>query len=302
MPAGSYQLALVPDGANLNDAVVAQQSYSLAAHQWQTIATIGSTADQTVTAEFVPENYAPLADGQARVTFFNALENGPVVNVVAVNSATLASDLAFGSGTTINVPAGTSDVSLVPMDAPQSPLLNLPDTVFDPDTFYFVAATGTADAPQAHVFTVQEAQVAQMIQESRPMTEVLQDFGHFTILLRALDTTVLTETLSTGGPYTLFAPTDEAFNALPQETLDTLMANPDQLRAALLGYVVQGQIAGSDVAAMTSLTTLAGTTLTVSADANGVFLNGTAQLTTTDIVTGNGVIHEINAVLLPQGQ
>jgi uncharacterized surface protein with fasciclin (FAS1) repeats len=302
MPAGSYQLALVPDGSNLAEAVIPQQSYSLDAHQWQTIATIGSTADQTVTTEFVPENYAPLADGQARVTFFNALENGPAVNVVSNRVTTLASDLAFGVGTTINVPTGTTDVSLVPMDAPQAPLLNLPITVFDPNTFYFVAATGTTDAPQAQVFTVQESQVAQMIQESRLIPQVLQDSGHFTILLQAMETAGLTDTLSSGGPYTLFAPTDDAFNALPQDTLNSLLATPNQLKTVLLGYIVQGQFAGSDVAAMTSLTTLAGTTLTVSADANGVYLNGTAQLMTTDIATGNGVIHEINAVLLPQGQ
>ena len=302
LPAGSYQLALVPQGAALADAVVPQQTITLTPRAWQTIATIGSTADRSVTAEVVPENYAPPVNGQARVTFFNALENGPSVNVVTNNLTTLVSDLEFGAGMTVNVPTGTSDVSLVPMDAPTTTLLNLPDTTFDPDAFYFVAATGTADAPQAQVFTVQASQLATMIQESRTIAQVLRDEGNFTILLRALDTAGLSDTLNAAGPYTFFAPTDEAFNALSQDTLNALLADPTQLKTVLLGHIVQGQIAGSDVATMTTATTLAGTTLTISANANGVFLNGTAQLTTTDIATANGVIHAINAVILPTGQ
>jgi uncharacterized surface protein with fasciclin (FAS1) repeats len=124
--------------------------------------------------------------------------------------------------------------------------------------------------------------------------------GQFNTLVAAVSAADLVDTLKGDGPYTVFAPTDEAFAALPAGTLDNLLKpeNKDQLAAILTYHVVSGKIMSADIAGQVSdVETVNGATLAVNAT-HGVTVNG-ANVVTADIETSNGVIHVIDAVVIP---
>ncbi|MBC7870545.1 MAG: fasciclin domain-containing protein, partial [Chitinophagaceae bacterium] len=130
------------------------------------------------------------------------------------------------------------------------------------------------------------------------------DPAEFTILLavvQASDPAVL-EALSSEGPITVFAPTDAAFTAL-LETLgvdvDTALTQTDLLTQVLLYHVIEGELSGEDIAGETELATLGGESIVVSVEGDSVVLNGTVNVTTADIAASNGVVHVIDAVLIP---
>ena len=123
--------------------------------------------------------------------------------------------------------------------------------------------------------------------------------GSFTTLLAAVKAAGLEEALMGDGPFTVFAPTDEAFAKLPAGTLDALLADPKQLESILLYHVASGKVMAEDVAKMGFVDTLLNRSLTVTASPNGdVKING-ANVITADIETSNGVIHVIDTVLVP---
>ena len=125
--------------------------------------------------------------------------------------------------------------------------------------------------------------------------------GRFTTLAAALQAAGLVETLKGEGPFTVFAPTDDAFAALPAGTLDSLLLpeNKQQLTDILLYHVVSGKVMASDVVNLTSAPTVLGKDVTIKVQDGKVYLNDTVQVIITDIETSNGVIHVIDAVLLP---
>jgi uncharacterized surface protein with fasciclin (FAS1) repeats len=130
--------------------------------------------------------------------------------------------------------------------------------------------------------------------------------GDFTTLVAAVQAAGLEETLRGDGPFTVFAPTDDAFAALPAGTVDTLLADPTGDLADILTYhVVEGEVLAADVVGMDGqeVTTVNGGTFTVGVDGDAVTLTdaqgNTVNVVTTDIVTSNGVIHVIDAVLMP---
>jgi uncharacterized surface protein with fasciclin (FAS1) repeats len=124
--------------------------------------------------------------------------------------------------------------------------------------------------------------------------------GTFETLLAAAKAAGLAETLSDGGPFTVFAPTDDAFAALPAGTVENLLKpeNKDQLVRILKHHVVSGRIYSEQVIAQGRVTTLAGTTLELEANEGGASIGG-GGLAALDIDTSNGVIHVVDAVLLP---
>lgn len=129
------------------------------------------------------------------------------------------------------------------------------------------------------------------------IVEVAASAGTFNTLLTAAKAAGLAETLATGGPFTVFAPTDEAFAALPAGTVEALLKDTEKLKAILLYHVVSGKVMAADVAGITSATTLQGGTLKVDTS-HGVMIND-AMVVKADVVASNGVIHVINKVLLP---
>ncbi|MDQ5944043.1 MAG: hypothetical protein QG658_109 [Patescibacteria group bacterium] len=120
----------------------------------------------------------------------------------------------------------------------------------------------------------------------------------FSTLVTAIKAAGLVETLSSEGPFTVFAPTNAAFEKLPAGTLDSLLANPEQLKAVLTYHVVPDDVTAAEVVNLTSAPTVNGKTLTISVDGSTVKVNN-ATVTQTDIDASNGTIHVIDTVLIP---
>jgi uncharacterized surface protein with fasciclin (FAS1) repeats len=133
---------------------------------------------------------------------------------------------------------------------------------------------------------------------SKTIVDIAAEDGRFTTLVAALQAAGLAETLAGEGPFTVFAPTDDAFAALPEGTVDALLADIPQLTDILLYHVVSGNVKAADVVNMESAETLQGQPLAISVDGGEVGVNE-AQVLITDIQAANGVIHVIDAVLLP---
>jgi uncharacterized surface protein with fasciclin (FAS1) repeats len=122
--------------------------------------------------------------------------------------------------------------------------------------------------------------------------------GNFKTLATALQAAGLVETLKGPGPFTVFAPTDEAFAKLPTGTVEALLKDKQRLAAVLTYHVVPGRVMASDVVKLTAAKTVQGGSLTIRAD-NGVTIDD-AKVVKTDIQASNGVIHVIDAVLIPR--
>ena len=122
--------------------------------------------------------------------------------------------------------------------------------------------------------------------------------GNFKTLATALQAAGLIETLKGPGPFTVFAPTDEAFAKLPAGTVEALLKDKARLVAVLTYHVVPGRVMAADVVKMTAAKTVQGGSLTIRAD-KGVCVDG-AKVVKTDIQASNGVIHVIDAVLMPR--
>jgi uncharacterized surface protein with fasciclin (FAS1) repeats len=121
--------------------------------------------------------------------------------------------------------------------------------------------------------------------------------GSFKTLATALQAAGLIDTLKGPGPFTVFAPTDEAFAKLPAGTVEALLEDKAKLARILTYHVVAGQILAADVVKLSEAKTVEGGALRI-ATAGGVKVNG-ANVVKADIATSNGVIHVIDAVLLP---
>lgn len=124
--------------------------------------------------------------------------------------------------------------------------------------------------------------------------------GHFKTLAKALTATGLVDTLKGAGPFTVFAPTDDAFAKLPPDTVDRLLKDIPKLPAIPKYHVLAGKVTAADVVKLDGKTakTLSGGDLKVSTK-GGVKLNGEVNVTKTDIAASNGLIHVVDSVLLP---
>ena len=133
---------------------------------------------------------------------------------------------------------------------------------------------------------------------SNTIYDIVSNSADHTTLKTAIDACALDGTLSGPGPFTLFAPTDAAFNLLPSGTVTALLADIPQLTSILKHHVVSGSVMSSMLSNNQIVTTLQGTDLTVTINSTGVFIDN-AMVTVADIVADNGVVHVIDAVLLP---
>jgi uncharacterized surface protein with fasciclin (FAS1) repeats len=135
------------------------------------------------------------------------------------------------------------------------------------------------------------------------IVDVASEAGSFTTLVSALQAAGLAEALAGEGPYTVFAPTDEAFAKLPEGTVEDLLKpeNQETLKSILLYHVVEGKATASDAAEMSSATTMGGADLTITTADGAVMIND-ANVVTPDIEASNGVIHVIDTVLMPPSE
>ena len=133
------------------------------------------------------------------------------------------------------------------------------------------------------------------------IVDVAVSAGQFDTLAAALEAADLVGTLKSDGPFTVFAPTDEAFAKLPEGTVEHLLKpeNRDQLAAILTYHVVPGKVYAADVVMLDSATTVNGADLTIRTSDKGVKVDD-ARVIKTDIGASNGVIHIIDTVILPK--
>lgn len=134
---------------------------------------------------------------------------------------------------------------------------------------------------------------------SKTIVDIAVENGNFKTLTTALTEAGLVETLSGEGPFTVFAPTDEAFAKLPAGTVESLLKDKEKLTSILTYHVVPGKVMAADVVKLTSATTVQGQDVTVKVEGGKVMIND-AQVVTTDIEASNGVIHVIDTVILPK--
>jgi len=306
LEAGAYNIAVSPTGRGINAAVIGPTEITLAAGDWITVAAVGSVENETITAQVITEDHSNIGIGNARITILHAAEAIPAVDVL-VDGEPLIEVLGFAGSIgdndgmfTTEVPAGVYNISVritsglkAAETDPEDVLADLPETELAANGNYLIAAIGTVDAPQV---------VTTVSQQADSIVDVLNSDGRFTTLLAAVEAAGLTETLDTGGPFTVFAPSDGAF-ATALETLgltaEELLADTDTLTTILTYHVVDGAVTAEDAVAAGTATTLQGEAISIEQGAVSVVLNGTANVTRTNIEASNGIVHIVNEVLLP---
>ncbi len=133
---------------------------------------------------------------------------------------------------------------------------------------------------------------------SKNIVETAVGAGNFTTLVAAVQAAGLVDTLSGEGPFTVFAPTDEAFAKIPAADLEAILADTDLLTSILTYHVVAGKVMSSDVVNLSSATTVQGSDIDITVTDAGVQVDG-ANVIAVDIETSNGVIHVIDTVITP---
>jgi uncharacterized surface protein with fasciclin (FAS1) repeats len=123
--------------------------------------------------------------------------------------------------------------------------------------------------------------------------------GNFTTLAKALTAAGLIETLKGTGPFTVLAPTDEAFAKIPAKDLEALLADTAALKKVLTYHVISGSVPAATVTTLTEATSVEGSKIMIKVVDGKVMLNDASEVTATDIAASNGVIHVINTVLMP---
>ena len=132
----------------------------------------------------------------------------------------------------------------------------------------------------------------------KDIVDTAVEAGSFSTLVAAVEAAGLVDTLKGDGPFTVFAPTDDAFAALPEGTLDSLLADIPALTDVLLYHVVPGAVKAADVVTLDSADTVLGKAVSIKVEGDAVMV-GDAQVIITDIEGSNGVIHVIDSVILP---
>jgi uncharacterized surface protein with fasciclin (FAS1) repeats len=311
LPAATYMFSFVPRGALVNEAFFGPVTVTIPPMSWTTVVVVGSSAEDTMQIALLDQNIEePLEGGNARVTFFNAIEGSVPLDVSLAENLVLFDDIAYGQFAALDLPAETYNIALLSPTSTEPLPAGLPDAVIESGNFYFLTAYGTADSPILSVKAVTAAEIeaitvgvitptAMPVEAQMPdIVELLALDGRFSMLLAAIDAAGLTETLRMEGPMTLFAPTDEAFAALPEGLLDTLLTNPEALTNVLLYHVVVGDIVFGSPLQGDPLTAM-GSPLPINTTTAIPLIAGIATVTEANIPAANGRIQVIDAVLLP---
>jgi uncharacterized surface protein with fasciclin (FAS1) repeats len=157
-----------------------------------------------------------------------------------------------------------------------------------------IAAVLLAAAPICHSFATAD----ECASDEKTIVETAIGAEKFSTLVTALKAAGLVDTLQGKGPFTVFAPTDEAFAEIPEETLAALLKDKAALTEILTYHVVSGKVMAADVVKLDSAKTVQGDEVEIEVKDGNVMVNQ-ANVVTTDIVCSNGVIHVIDAVIMP---
>jgi uncharacterized surface protein with fasciclin (FAS1) repeats len=161
------------------------------------------------------------------------------------------------------------------------------------------APTQASNPTPAQTATVAPSAAPSTDAMSKDIVQTATEAGSFKTLLTAVKAAGLVDTLEGTGPFTVFAPTDAAFAALPAGTLDGLLKDPAALKKVLLYHVVAGSVTSDKVVGLTSANSVEGSPIALSVKDGTVYLNDTAKVVTPDVMASNGVIHVIDQVILP---
>jgi uncharacterized surface protein with fasciclin (FAS1) repeats len=139
-----------------------------------------------------------------------------------------------------------------------------------------------------------------LLPPSSDIVDTAIEAGSFSTLVTALQAADLVDTLRGDGPFTVFAPTDEAFAKLPAGTIESLLADIPTLADILTYHVVSGRVFSGDVVNLDAAPTVQGQSIRISVGMDGVMLNDASTVAATDVLATNGVIHVIDTVILPE--
>jgi len=163
------------------------------------------------------------------------------------------------------------------------------------------AQCGGSSSKVTTTATTAKDQAASMTQKAEKLdiVQTAVNAGNFTTLVAAVEAAGLVETLQGEGPFTVFAPSDEAFAKLPEGTIENLLKDKKALTAVLTYHVVPGKVLAADVVKLKTAETANGQAVTINASDKGVMVDK-ANVIATDILCDNGVIHVIDEVILPE--
>jgi uncharacterized surface protein with fasciclin (FAS1) repeats len=298
--AGTHQLAVVPTGSGVDAAVLGPADVNLEAGHNYTLAAIGQQADMSFSPLIIDETLTLQTAGitsDSPMLLLNAVSGAPAMDVYADGNPVTA-QLSFGGYVAAESPAGSFQLSA--SQAGQSEMVVFEQTgVGLPNNTMFVAVAGVADD-----FTVFSAN-ASSLNAVEFLTGLSGTPYSVDTLLNAVNTAGMTDALSNQGPFTLFAPLDTAFAAVPADTLNGLMADPSGLTNVLGYHIIGDYVSSANIVAglvengSVDLTAAQGGSLALSNSDGTVLLNGSAQLVGVDYYVRNGVIHFIDSVLMP---
>ncbi|PKO15979.1 MAG: adhesion lipoprotein [Chloroflexi bacterium HGW-Chloroflexi-10] len=285
------------------------------------------TGNETPTPK--PESTAVPTEAPQTIVDIAAADGRFTTLVAAVQAADLATTLSGEGPFTVfaptddafaKLPAGTVEALLADVDTLTSILLYhvVSGTVMAADVVELTSADTVNGLPvdikvmDGKVFINEAEVIITDIEASNGVIHVIDTVilppadivdtaiadGRFTTLVTAVQAAGLVETLKGEGPFTVFAPTDEAFAKLPAGTIDALLADPEALANVLLYHVVAGKVMAADVAEVEYALSAQGAPIDVLVKDGKVFVNN-AEVILTDIKTANGVIHVIDTVILP---
>jgi uncharacterized surface protein with fasciclin (FAS1) repeats len=148
--------------------------------------------------------------------------------------------------------------------------------------------------------TAYAAEKTKSVKAEKDIVTTAVESGKFETLVAAVKAADLVETLQGKGPFTVFAPTEEAFKKIPAETLESLLKpeNKSKLASILTYHVVSGKVLAADVVNISEAKTVQGSTAKIKVEDGNVYIDG-AKVVQTDIICSNGVIHVIDAVIMP---
>ncbi|MBE2271078.1 MAG: fasciclin domain-containing protein [Anaerolinea sp.] len=300
--AGAISLSIVPAGGTEADAVLGPTDVTLPAGTWHTIAVIGAVETSTINAVMIQEAYDELLPGTGGLTFFNALEGSPTVDLnrgdvvffAALDYPTLEGGTFFS---TLLADSGVYDFRVTANEDPTNTLAESLQQELQENAYTFMALIGTPESPELFIDVTDLSEVAiqtGMLAEPGTLVDALSGDENLTALASAAASAGLAETLSGATEYTIFAPANFAF-----DELDLTAMSDEQIQNLLLGHVVEGKLTSRDLLSGESITTLAGTPLNVTVENDQIFVNG-VQVIAVNIPATNGVVHMLNGVLQPE--
>jgi uncharacterized surface protein with fasciclin (FAS1) repeats len=300
MEAGIHPFAVVPTGTALDSALIPPSDVELLADHDYIYGIMGLAEDDTFQRLLIDETalFTDTSPGLAHVLFLDAMSGiAPVDARVEGSDQRFASGLEVGGYELTSVSPGEYPIVVsLASDTSQILLDQLNPVTLHPNNLYFVAAINSAEAD--------EVEMVIKVTGALTISELIANTDNLNTLRALIEAAGLSDALSnrTAPPIMLFAPTDDAFttafDALGLEP-GALLDSPDLLTSILSYHISPQIIASVDANQISTIPTLEGTEIQLSVDGNMMVLNGGARVTQGDILASNGIIHIIDALLIP---